>query len=205
MNQYLIDTDYAVRKLIEIITAEEIEITRIQLLSEEKKPKLEFLYKRFRDSEWNDDVEIKQQSNFVDWAMEQKEFTDLQEEIMLLESSNNTKKDSIGALCGALLQIAKQGISKVYGNLVKCPDGRIIGTEKLKNVIWQGRNQSLHYEEGSFKEPVQNCFANLTISSGDQFSLTLYPQENLAHSIIKIIGWKEYLKYIADMQSLLPS
>jgi hypothetical protein len=98
VNQYLIDTDYAVRKLIEIITAEEIEITRIQLLSEEKKPKLEFLYKRFRDSEWNDDVEIKQQSNFVDWAMEQKEFTDLQEEIMLLESSNNTKKDSIGAL-----------------------------------------------------------------------------------------------------------
>lgn len=176
MNQYLIDTDYAVHQLVELITAEEVQIAQIQLACEAKKPKLEFPYRRFRDSEWNDDVdEIKLQSYFVNWAKEQQEITDLQEEIKRLELSIDIKKDSINALCGALLQIAKQGISKVHGNLTNCSDGRSVGSEKLKNVIWQGRNQSLHYEEGSFRRPIQDCFANLAATFGNQFSLTLHP------------------------------
>lgn len=205
MNQYLVDTDYAVRQLIELVTAEEVQIAQIQLAREAKKPKLEFLYKRFRDSEWGDDVdEIKLQSYLVNWAREQKEVTDLQEEIKRLELSVNIKKDSINALCGALLQIAKQGISKVHGSLDSCPDGRGIGSDKLKNVIWQGRNQSLHYEEGNFRRHVQDCFANLAATFGNQVSLALHPQENLAYEVIEILGWKQYSAYTSDMQSLLP-
>ncbi|MCX5962744.1 MAG: hypothetical protein NT070_06235 [Cyanobacteria bacterium] len=205
MNQYLVDTDYAVRQLIELVTAEEIQIAQIQLACEAKQPKLEFLYKRCRDSEWSDDVdEIKLQFYFVSWAREQKEVTDLQEEIKRLELSIDIKKDSINVLCGALLQIAKQGISKVYGSLDSCPDGRGLGSEKLKNLIWQGRNQSLHYEEGHFRRPVQDCFANLAATFGNQVSLALHPQENLAYEVIEILGWKQYSVYISDMQSLLP-
>jgi hypothetical protein len=205
MNQYLDDTDYAVRKLIELITAEEVQIEKFQSACEAKKDKLEFLYKRFINSEWNDDVdEIKSQSYFVDWAKEQQEVTDLQEEIKRLKLSLDIKQDSINVLCGALLQIAKQGISKVYdGKFINCPDGRSVKSEKLKNVIWQGRNQSLHYEEVSVRKPVRDCFANLEASFGNQFSLTLHPQENLAHDVIQVLGWKNYLVYISDMQSLL--
>ena len=213
MHQYLVDTNYAVIQLIELITAEEIQVSQIQLACEAKKPQLEFLYKRFMDSEWNDDVgPIKLQFDYVNWAREQKEVADLQKDIKQLELSKDIKKDSINVLSGALLQIAKQGISKAHGGgdnspskvRDNCPDGRSIGSEKLKNVIWCGRNQSLHYEEKDVKKLTKDCFANLEASFGAQFSLTLHPQENLANNVIKILGWKKYSLYMSDMQSLLP-
>lgn len=67
----------------------------------------------------------------------------------------NAHKFSLVALSGSILQYAKQGISLKYGDRNTCPPGRIIGGQELKEIIWQGRNQALHWEDGSFQNPVK--------------------------------------------------
>ena len=49
----------------------------------------------------------------------------------------------------------KQGISIVHGGLGAAPNGRMIGSQPLKEVIWQGRNQGFHWAEQSFHPPVE--------------------------------------------------
>src|ERR1700730_14801896 len=78
-----------------------------------------------------------------------------------LESLIATRAFSRDAQSGSLLQYAKQGISLVHHGLAACPDGRLIGSQSVKNVIWQGRNQAIHWDEGNFKRPVVNCFRTL--------------------------------------------
>ena len=103
-------------------------------------------------------------------------------------------------LCGALLQFAKQGISIVHKSLATCPAGRIIGSESLKNIIWQGRNHAIHYEESpNHNQAVKNCFANLEAHFGLQFSLENHPRENLSKEIIRVLGWYGYTTFEEDM------
>ena len=103
----------------------------------------------------------------------------------------------------SLLQIAKQGISTIHGNLDNCPEGRKIGPETLKNIIWQGRNQSLHCEEGNPHKKVKNCFLNLKNEFGKDFDLSLNPTSNKAKKIVDVLGWEDYDQYEKDMISLL--
>ncbi|QXE23648.1 hypothetical protein B6N60_02338 [Richelia sinica FACHB-800] len=132
-----------------------------------------------------------------------------QEEVLIsqieqLKNLIDAKSFAISSLCGALLQISKQGISIVHRGLGSCPNGRSIGNDVLKNIIWQGRNQSMHYEENNPNQAVKNCFQNLETSFGSEFSLTLHPSENFAQKIvIKVLGWNEYQVYEQDMISLL--
>ncbi len=105
------------------------------------------------------------------------------------------------SLAGALLQIAKQGISFKFHGFSSCPNGRRIGThENLKNVIWQGRNQAMHYEEGRYNQNVRDCFQNLFNDFGTTFNLGT---NNLALAVIDILGWDSYSKYENDLISLL--
>ena len=69
---------------------------------------------------------------------------------------------SVSALSGSLLQFGKQGISLHFGKKrIGCPDGRILVGMSLHEVIWQARNQALHWEDGSFHPPTKNCFQAL--------------------------------------------
>lgn len=70
-------------------------------------------------------------------------------QIERLKNLIDAKSFTISSLCGALLQISKQGISIVHRGLGSCPNGRSIGNEALKNIILQWRNQSMHYEENN--------------------------------------------------------
>ncbi|MBW4541598.1 MAG: hypothetical protein KME43_20995 [Myxacorys chilensis ATA2-1-KO14] len=207
MHQYVDDTEYAVRGLIDLITTEERQLTQLQSHYEGLSSKEKDLKQWLLDAPLNDDVvPLQEQAMAITWHKTREELADLQKQIMALQSSIDAKSVSIDALCVAILQIAKQGISTVHSNLSKCPDGRIIGTgtdaEKLKNVIWQARNQSVHYEEGNFSSAVTTCFAKLEASCGSQFSLALNSGKNLAHDVIQELGWKDYSKYESDIQSL---
>lgn len=108
-------------------------------------------------------------------------------------------------LCGALLQIAKQGISVTYGHEWKtnCPEGRAIGSETLRNIIWQGRNHSMHYEEKKKPdEATRQCFANLEALDA-RISLSSQPSTNFAAHVIDLLQWHSYAEYENDMTSLL--
>jgi len=107
-------------------------------------------------------------------------------------------------LCGALLQIVKQGISLTYGSSweTTCPAGRAIGSETLRNVIWRARNQAMHYEDDRISEAVRKCFANLEKCFGEKFSLSVKPSVNLAAHVIDLLKWHSYDAYLKDLNLL---
>jgi hypothetical protein len=109
---------------------------------------------------------------------------------------------SIGALSGNILQYAKQGISLKYGKYgAGCPQGRIIAGQKLKDIIWQGRNQALHWEEGAFKDPVVQCFQNLANNSDPVFND--YTKRNMAFDVVTLLGWKTFDDFSSDMKLVI--
>ena len=86
-----------------------------------------------------------------------------------------------------------------------CPEGRIITgkagrSEPLKNVIWWGRNQSMHFEEADYKKALIACFLNL----GFDLTADTYKQRNLAKEIVlHVLKWTTYEMYEADLRCLL--
>jgi hypothetical protein len=110
------------------------------------------------------------------------------------------KIPSTSIMCGALLQIAKQGLSMVHGMKQNVPGGRAIGLTTLRDVIWEGRNQAMHFEEGNFKSSCVQCFSALQTLHGARFSLT--QGKNLATYVVDALGWHTLSAYEADMLSL---
>jgi hypothetical protein len=117
-----------------------------------------------------------------------------------LEASLSLRKFSTGALSANILQYGKQGISFVHGQLGPCPDGRLIGTQALKSVIWQSRNQALHWEEGTFSPQVTECFNVLARDIDPKFSEFIV--RNMAWDIVGLVGWNEFADFERDMLSL---
>ncbi len=107
---------------------------------------------------------------------------------------------SISALSGGLLQFGKQGISLHFGKKrVGCPDGRILDGMPLHEVIWQGRNQALHWEDGSFHPPTKACFQTLA-KTDPVFSQ--YKYRSLAYEIVLHLGWKSLDDFCRDLMLL---
>ena len=81
-----------------------------------------------------------------------------------------TREFSFASLAGTLLQFAKQGLSVIYGSPTNWPPGKAIGSQPLKTVILQARNQSEHWEEGNPRPLVETCFQTLEAEKGTQFA-----------------------------------
>jgi hypothetical protein len=107
---------------------------------------------------------------------------------------------SVAALSAALLQHAKQGISLAHGGAASCPDGRRIGSQNLKGIIWEARNQSLHWEEGNFRQGVNNCFGTLATEIDQRYSQ--YQNRNMAFDVVDLLGWKSFSDFKRDLLSL---
>jgi hypothetical protein len=72
----------------------------------------------------------------------------------------------------------------------------------LKNVIWQARNQAMHWEEGRLNEAVQDCFTALAAEVDQKFSV--YRMENMAFNVVQLLGWRTFQEFSAGMMSLSP-
>lgn len=106
---------------------------------------------------------------------------------------------SVAALSGNLLQYAKQGLSLRYGkNRDGCPVGRELNGLPLHEIIWQGRNQALHWEEGNPHPPVVKCFEHLAASATATFSE--YRHRSMAYEIVSLLGWRTLDDFRRDMQ-----
>lgn len=113
----------------------------------------------------------------------------------------------------ALLQIGKQGISSQYGKLKKDCVNEFVKVNKeiplkcnvnILDIIWEGRNQSIHYEDKTFNRPVEECFEKLLQNNHlccDK--LAGYKNgENKAYEIIKILSWDSHEVFEKDLISL---
>ncbi len=194
MNPYLVDTRYATEGLIALLTREEHRLAEAQQSA-----------KLFKD-EAQKHFEAMKRSGFspegvIDLFGYEEAAERFQADEAAILQSLAILPAALNAISGALLQISKQGISVVYGGLGACPPGRLVAGVALKDVIWQARNQSMHFEDGVFSGAVQTCFAQLAFNAGAAF--TLGPV-NLAHNVVQLLGWSNQANYEKDLMSLLP-
>jgi hypothetical protein len=206
MHSYLTDTEFAAKSLIDTIYNEEINFQRLSAQFNRLKNHFDVLHWDFSTADGSEDFnDFQIQDKFIRMAKFHKD-NDIEgkkKELDEIQHSLTNKKYSIDSLSMSLLQIAKQGISTVHGQPANCPPGRNIGSEVLKNVIWQGRNQSIHCEEGNPNARVSQCFANLTNDFGPDFDITIKPTENKAKVIVDKLGWTNYEDYKNDMISII--
>lgn len=205
MHKYLIDTEFAVTNLLQLAIEEEKKL-------EEQKTRLASTEAQFRIHRWdfessdlNDDFsDAYVMAAFGRMAKASQEAERLKQEVAALQASVGAHQQATQAIAGAVLQIAKQGISLVHGGLKTAPEGRKIGSVPIRDIIWQARNQALHYEEGSFNLAVSGLFATLEHEQGTSFSLSLHSNQSRAKQVLSLLGWVDHATYVQDMKALLP-
>ncbi len=116
-----------------------------------------------------------------------------------LEQQRDARVFACSLMAGAVLQFAKHGLSLVHGGIQACPNGRQVHGVDLKSVIWQRRNQSMHWEEGQPRPPVVQCFDALKATDP---VFGNYLTQNMAFEIVRLLGWREFADFEADMISL---
>ncbi|AJD52759.1 hypothetical protein TH3_13215 [Thalassospira xiamenensis M-5 = DSM 17429] len=143
---YIDDVKYATENLISLLGKEKTQIADLSAQLSSAEAKFEHFHWDFKTSDLNDDfTDAHVQRAFINMAEAKKDRDAIDDQVRALKAIIRNRQMALQSLSGALLQIAKQGISIAHGGLGACPDGRMIGQSKLKEVIWQARNQSLHY------------------------------------------------------------
>lgn len=206
MHQYLRETEFAAQNLFRLATDEENQLHAVSEQLKSKERELKAHQRDFQTSDLNEDFsDAYVTAAFARAGRAAQEVERLRSDVATLQASVGARQHAVQALAGAILQIAKQGISLVHGGLSVAPPGRSIGSLAVRDVIWQGRNQSMHYEEGKYKPPLISLFSTLESEQGAQFALASFPKQCRAKQILDLLGWKNYEAYIQDMHSLLPS
>lgn len=203
MHQYITETEYATKHLLDLALREEDELGKLL----DKIAPLEARHSvhkwDYQTSEWHDDFsDAYVMGAFHRMAKAAAEKEEVEAKIARLQALIGTRQSSIQAICGAVLQIAKQGISIVHGGL-NGPAGRTVGATTLRDIIWQARNQAIHSEEGDFRPPIVQTFSELEANFGNQLSLTQHPKQSRAKQVLKLLEWDSYDNYERDMTSLL--
>ena len=125
---------------------------------------------------------------------------DMQAAVESLEASVEAHRFSVDALAGTVIQVAKQGLALVHGGKPD-PAGRAIGkSQQLSEVVWQARNQALHWEDHSFNTAVNNCFTKLADEVDQVFSD--YVTRNMALDVITLLEWRTLEDFDGDLLSL---
>ncbi|MBK7440459.1 MAG: hypothetical protein IPI65_02725 [Bacteroidetes bacterium] len=200
MQQYLNDIEYAATTTIHAIWQEQEaiskldkEIIRLVKIAEDK-------YRRADNLQQSEDIDDYMMGVGLMWDAyfsEDKEAFHKDKDLEAKRQTYQTHEFAINSLSGSLLQIAKQGISIKHGGLPNCPNGRNIGTQFLKNVIWQARNQAIHFEEGNFKPQVVACFDSLTNDIDAKFNR--FRTSNMAFEVVELLSWKTFDDFKNDM------
>lgn len=120
-----------------------------------------------------------------------------------LQAAVGAHQQATQAIANGVLQIAKQGISLVYGRKSDAPEGRKIGSLSVRDIIWEARNQALHFEESAYRWPVVEVFENLEREQGPEFSLAAHGSQSRAKQILRLLGWSTFADYARDMNDLL--
>lgn len=204
MDDYLTEIEFAASNLIPIIWGERDRLRKLEVEVASLTKLVEHSYRRAESIAMNaedpDDVAMATGVYWENYFGNDKERYQKDEDREKLMEQIAAHALSVGSLAGSLLQFAKQGISLVHGGLAHCPNGRPIGSQSLKDLVWQGRNQGLHWEEGKPHPPVQQCFEMLVKEADPKFAD--YKRRNMAIDVVELLGWTDFAKFSIDMHSL---
>ena len=107
--------------------------------------------------------------------------------------------ESMSSLAGAVLQIAKQSLSLRHAGKPNICDVRVIGSQSVVEIIWEGRNHAMHWDEGVPRVNVSNMLNALEADLG----ITIEPGKNNCLSIIGALGWKTPDDVVYDLSMLV--
>ncbi len=208
MHWYLESTEQAVKGLIALIHEERAALEALEDERDALKRKRDVLYNNFVTMDLNEDFNERQVMHAHGQAARaHEEVQSAERQIQAVAAKLGARASSYGAICGALLQIAKQGLSAQFGKSRNdAPEGSRIGSEPIRNVIWEGRNQSMHFETPEMVGArIRETFSALERCFGSRFTMPAEPAElrNLAGETVEVLGWRDYKKYLDDMTILL--
>jgi hypothetical protein len=210
MSDYLKQTEHAVRNLLDLITKDRSKISELYsdlLFLEADNVEYEQDVEEFLDQEGLDPVQVARAEKYLTDSKE--EIFEYNNELHILGLRQVANNVSINALSTAVLQIARQGLSITYSSnreetLLSCPNVRSICGISIQEIIWDGRNHAIHYEESpNHNAATKKLFEKLERQYGQGFSLAKNPHTSLAEALISLLGWSSYESYRRDMESLL--
>ena len=204
MQSYINEIEFAAKSIIEIIWKERDRLLelkqKIKSLSKVVRSEYEKAQSWAMNAEDPGEVAMSTGIYWNNYFGNDKDLSDKDKQKIELEGHVLAHQFSIAALSGALLQHAKQGVSLVHGTLSVCPSGRMIGSQHLKDVIWQGRNQAIHWEDGNFHKSVEDCFDVLSTEIDPKFNQ--YKSRSMASDLVELLDWKTFDKFKADLLQL---
>ena len=213
MNPYLMDTEYAAKGLFELALSGDTELMRLSQVLQSANAGFAMNLLDAASIESNEDLDSDEDSleDEIDAAYARagqfhQHATALKTDIERLDKELVDKDTALQTLSGAILQIAKQGLSIVHGSPQNAPVVRVLAPSSLalSTVIWEGRNQAMHYEERQFSTGVEKCFRELQKHFGPHFDLAAHSGRSRARQMLQVLGWSGYVSYLKDMQALLP-
>ena len=105
---------------------------------------------------------------------------------------------SMSTLAGAVLQIAKQILALRHSGKPNLPSAKKIGSQPIVEVIWEGRNHAMHWDEGGPRPNVQNMLNTLS----SDLRITIDTGKNNSLSILGALDWRSTDDVVADLKSL---
>lgn len=107
--------------------------------------------------------------------------------------------ESMSGLAGAVLQIGKQSLTIRHSGKPNLPAARTIGTQNIIEVVWEGRNHAMHWDEGAPRDPVKNMLNALAAD----LAITIEIGKNNCLSILGALEWKTTEDVIYDLKALV--
>lgn len=107
--------------------------------------------------------------------------------------------ESMSGLAGSVLQIAKQALSIRHAGKPNLPKARTVGTQNIVEVVWEGRNHAMHWDEGAPRDRVKNMLDRLATD----LNITIEVGKNNCLSILGALGWKAPEDVNSDLKALV--
>lgn len=205
MEKYLHEVEYASTNILEIVWRDHAEVHKLAHEVSELTTATDSGYRRAQaiatSSEDPDEFAMASGAHWETYFGVDKERHHASAALDELQGRLDTRRFSTASAAGAVLQNAKQGISIVHGGRHTCPEGRLVTpSQSLKNVVWQGRNQAIHWEDGSLNQAVLDCFSALGTENHPRFA-DVYGGSR-AFDILHLLGWRTWENFRDDLRTL---
>lgn len=122
-----------------------------------------------------------------------------QDQIDIALARMGATEESMAVIAGAILQVAKQVLSFRFGAKGNLPASRMIASQSLTEVIWEGRNHAMHWEEQNPRPPVVAMMQALANDLGVQF----IQHFNNSWAILAAIGWQNENDAMEELEKLI--